>query len=264
MIQSILVYTREGRTIYSWESKLGSLSYTNKILVPGFFSAINSIVGEIFQGRIQRLILEDKTIVLSGKKYKIGQKLQWVLISLTVDIKDNDLLIDSLVRSLIDIIVTKLDLEQEFLVTNKNLDNEIELFLQKKLFIRSRKKIITSSVLIFISTLIMSLVYSSIRTQQNGIDSSNIVSFSFAISIGLLLMIPSSSLAGSKKISSLIGILMSTIGSVFSYWFITQYLVETPFFDYIGSYYVYIVFCILMGFCSGYLGGAIIDRYFLN
>ena len=263
MIQSILVYTQEGRTIYAWESRPGSLSYTNKILVPGFFSAINTIVGDIFQGRLQRIVLEDKTIVLSGKKSFIGNENQWILISLTVDLQDNNMLIDSLINKLMDMIFKKINLEKENLAVDKDLDNEIELFLQKKIFYRTSEKKILSIFAVFISIFMTSLAYSLIRSQKNGLDNSNVVSFSVAVIIGLILIIPSSSLAGSKILSSIVGIIPSCIGSIFSYWFINQFLVSSNFFGGLGGIYVYISFCSLLGFCSGFIGGFILDRYYL-
>ena len=264
MIDNILLYTQEGKVIYSWESKKGSLSFTNKILVPGFFSAIGSVVRTIFQGQLQRIVFKDKTIVLYARETFVALKSKWILISLMVDTIDNNNLIDNLIVQLMDKILKKVDVNDERLTTNSELDEEIYGFIKKKTYSRNNKKILVSSILVLLSVIATVIIYSFIRSFKNGFDSSNVISIISTIIFGFLLILPSSAISGSKKNSAIIGIVFSILASISIYLIINNLLINSNLFGGLGSFAVYFFYCILLGFCFGYMGGYLIDRYYLH
>ena len=254
MIHNILVYTQEGKILYSWEQKTNSLSFTNKILIPGFFSAINSIIKDIFQGRIQRIEFSDKTIVLSGKEVISEGNSQWILISITVDSIDNSLLVDKLTLDIMQLIISRIDQKYERLNQNQILDLELEAFIRSKTYIRTPKKIMISSIMVLFSISLTILVYSFIRSYKSTIDSSNILSFVAVMIIGGITLTFSAGLAGSKVNSTIIGVTICFIGSIVSFYFIEN----------LGNFFVLITFCSLLGCIFGFVGGMIMDNKYLN
>ncbi len=233
---------------------------TNKLLVPGFFSAINSVVSNIFSSQLQRIVLDDKIIVLTGKEIIVDSKPKWILVSVTVDIQHNDKLVNSIIFQLMDIISTGIDTHSNKYSPNTNLDDRITNFIEKKIFLRSKKKIVLSSTLIFITFICMSFLYSFIRSFQDNIDKSNLVSFTLTIFFSTLI-IPIACLVGSKKLSMIIGFIVSFIASISSYWLIEEILSVITFLGILGDSYVFITFYLLLGLTFGYLGGLIIERY---
>ena len=264
MIHNILVYTHDGKILYSWEKKANSLGFTNKILIPGFFSAINSVVSDIFQGRIQRIEFENKTIVLSGKELVSDLKSKWILMSITVDTVDSSSLIDNLTLKIWKHILERIDSNYDKMTKYNELDSELDNLIRHKTFDRTTNKLIISSITVFISILITSFIYSFIRFYKGTLDSTNIPSFVLAITIGGFFLILSSILAGSKVKSTVVGTIFSLIGSLFSFYLIENILSNNNFLGGLGNLFIFLTFCTLLGCFCGYIGGSIVDYEFLN
>ena len=159
-----------------------------------------------------------------------------------------------------DIIAHNLDINDGKYTSNSKLNKLIDECIQKKIYERSKLKVLISSLLIFLTLVAMSFIYAYIRTYKNTLDSSNIVSFSVITLIGLLI-IPFSSFSGSKKISSVIGVVCSFFAASVSYWLIEVILKGSHLLGGLGEPYVYFAYYILVGLMFGYLGGLQIERY---
>ena len=244
--------------------KANSLGFTNKILIPGFFSAINSVVSDIFRGRIQRIEFENKTIVLSGKELVSDLDSKWILMSMTVDTVDNSSLIDSLTLKIWQLILERIDSNYNKMRIYKDLDSDLDKLIEHKTFNRTTNKLILSSITVLISILLTSFIYSIIRSYKNTLDSTNIPSFVLAITIGGFFLILSSIFAGSKVKSTVVGTIFSLIGSLFSYFLIENILSKNNFLGGLGNLFIFLTFCTLLGCFCGYIGGSIVDYKFLN
>ena len=68
MIHNIFVFKEDGSVLYTWKSNLSSLKATNNENLSGIFNSINIVLSGIFEGKLQRIILEDRILVITGKE----------------------------------------------------------------------------------------------------------------------------------------------------------------------------------------------------
>lgn len=263
MIHNILAYTQDGKILYSWELKPNSLTETEKILIPGFFSAINSMIGDIFQGRIQRIEFRNKNIVLSGKEVTIESQSKWILFSVLIDSTDNNSLVDRLTVEIMHLVLSHIDQKYEKLNQYKMLDNKLNRLINSKSYDRTTLKITISSLLIALSINITVLTYAFIRSYKSTFDSSNVFSIISALIIGGITLTFSASVAGSKKYSTIIGLLFSFAGSIIAFYLVEIILSEVNWLGGLGNIWVFITFCSLIGCIFGFIGGMLIDNKYL-
>ena len=63
MIHNVLVFSKDGSVLYSWESKLALLKPTNNVMLSGFFNSVQNILADLFKDKLQKVILEDRVLI---------------------------------------------------------------------------------------------------------------------------------------------------------------------------------------------------------
>ena len=254
MIHNIFVFKEDGSVLYTWESKLSSLKVTNNENLSGIFNSINIVLSGIFEGKLQRIILEDRILVITGKEVKSNaQDSNLILMAITADLNDNKALVDKLAKQILSVFLLELNKKQN--LNSTILNSTFDIYINKKMFKRSQNKIIISSILTIFSTIIASII-SSLNLN------SNLLPFFVGITAGFILVGITTALVGSRKYSIMVGIISSSIGSIIAF-ILIDYIITEPIVGSVGTPIIYFGFTVLIGFISGLASGTFMERYYL-
>ena len=266
MIHNILVFSENGTTLYSWISSHSNMAQTNNSLLSSLFKGINDVLYDVFNENVQKVILEDRVLTISGRNVTSSENNEnsnhLILVAVTSDKQDNSTLINEFTEKILSIISNEFQTDRTLSKRKKELDEEFTLLINKRIYIRSKNKLILSAISVFFSVFIISFISSIDLTfvLHTNVDSSYI--FYFSIIFGFLLIVPSAGIAGDKRHSTYIGLIISFLASIFA-----NYLIESNYFrpivGSVGTPIVFVGIAVLMGLSCGLLGGLLMDRYFL-
>ena len=151
MIHNILVFSNDGSVLYSWESKLALLKPTNNIMLSGFFNSVQNILADIFKDKLQKVILEDRILISTGTEVKktANNTFDMIILTMTADYKDNSFLLKKCSSKILSY-VTKA-LEKKEIYGDKVLDSALDQLLDKKIYHRTKNKLVISSVFAYLA-----------------------------------------------------------------------------------------------------------------
>ena len=265
MIHDILAFTEDGSILYSWQSALSKIVPTNKSLLSGFFNSINTVLSEVFKGKLQKVILEDRVLCMTGNLVKSSENLtnsHWILVSVTVDKHDNTILVKNIINKILDNILRTFELKEAEVTREDSLNNYFNSFLNKNIYTRTKNKLLVSAILIFICVSISDFISTLNVTQVFEFHLSGDLVFLIGIIIGFILVIPSAAIAGTKKDSTIISIFSSFLATSFSY-ILIEIVIHNQIIGGVGTPIVFFGLSMIEGISCGIIGGTLIDRFFL-
>ena len=196
---------------------------------------------------------------MTGKEFA-NEFSNWVLLSITVDKQDNINLVNRLTNRILDVFLTNVKSMELFKKNKQLMDREFDSI--NKIYHRTNFKLLLSAIMVYIGISIASLVYSiDFKVFQNDFFD-HLFSFSLGMFLAFILVIPASSIAGSKKSSAIVGMIFSLLGAIQIY-IILELQILPSMFTAIGVNIIFFAFSTLIGFLSGTISGALIDDYFL-
>ena len=254
MIHNVLVFSKDGSVLYSWESMLALLKPTNNVMLSGFFNSVQNILADLFKDKLQKVILEDRVLISTGTEVKktTNNSQDMIILTITADYNDNSFLLKKCSSQILSC-VTKA-LEKKEIYGDKVLDSKLDQLLDKKIYHRTRNKLIISSVFAYLASFFSSFIYSIIYNETN------LNSFLIGIGMSFLLIFSASIIAGNRKNSIIIGIIFTVLGSLTTYLLITFLITSN---DTIGTPIIFFGFSLFIGFISGLISGTLMERYFL-
>ena len=265
MIHDILAFTEDGSIFYSWQSSVSSIRPTNKNLLSGFFNSMNSVLSEVFKGKLQRVILEDRVLCMTGGEVKFSERnnnSHWILTTITVDKNDDINLVKNITNNVQKNILQTFEIVDNDKSRKNQLDEIFDSILNKKVYRRTKNKLIISSILVFCSMVISEFISTSNIKSLFEIRIQSEFMFLFGIIIGFLLVIPSAAIAGNRMNSTIIALCSSALSSIFSF-ILLEFVIQNSLFGGVGTPIVFIGFSIFVGISCGIIGGTVIDRYYL-
>ena len=255
MIHRILLFKEDNSILYSWKSNLSSLNVSNDKMMLEIFESINNVLSEVFEDRLQRIFLEDRVLIITGKEFVYeNDNNNFLLLVITADINDNKTLINKLAGKILTISLAELVKNND--LSGSNLKSTFDELCKKNIYHRSQNKILISIVLTFFSVIFASII-SSLNLN------SNLTPFILGIITAYLLITLSTSLAGTRKDSIIVGLFSSILGSIIAF-ILIQYIILEPVVGSVGIPIIFFGFTLFIGFVSGLTGGSIIERYFLT
>ena len=265
MIHNILVFTEHGSILYSWQSRFSSKAPTNKVMLSGFFNSMNTVLSDVFKGNLQKIILEDRVLCMTGSVINNSDKnpnSNWILTTITVDKQDNNNLIKDITNKVQNYVTSSFKMIVDDHDRELKLNNFFDSSLNKRIYLRTKNKLIVSSILVFLS-----MVFSEIISTLNinsifKIKINTDLTFLFGILLGLILVIPSAAIAGNRKNSTIIAFCLSIIASIFSF-ILLELMPDGQIIGGVGTPIVFFGFSLIEGLACGIIGGTLIDRYFL-
>ena len=270
LIKSIYAFTNTGIPILNWNYDKNLKDFpAHEILVSGVISAIQSLVKDVFLTRLQRIELENGTIVITGKEFtskdkNLKETKHILIISALVDKQDNSNLIDGLLVKILDKIGKKFNFSNKILLEEINLNEYLENLLNNKARNRSFFNVLLSFLLVFISINIAAFYYNfAFDDYINNLALQTIIQVGGGTLLGFILVIPSSFVAGKRTY----GLVAGTSACLFASYFtdyIFRYVIDIDIFNKsVGTFAAYLLITIFIGMIGGYIGGYLAERIYL-
>lgn len=255
MIHNILLFKEDNTILYSWKSNLSTLSVSNEKMMLEIFESINNVLSEIFEDRLQRIFLQDRVLIITGKEFAYENDTnKLILLVITADVNDNKTLVNKLAGKILAISLAALVKNNN--LSDSTLQSSFDELCNKNIYHRSRNKTIVSIILTFFSTII-----ASILTSLN--LNSNIGPFILGIITAYILISISTAFAGTRNDSIIVGLISSLLGSIVAF-ILIQYIIVEPIVGSVGIPIIFFGFTLIIGFVAGLTSGSLMDRYFLN
>ncbi|MFW9930363.1 MAG: hypothetical protein ACFFD1_13285 [Candidatus Thorarchaeota archaeon] len=269
MIKSIYAFTSSGIPILNWNYDKSQKDYpAHEILVSGVISAIQSFVNDVFLTRLQRIILENDVVVITGKDFahqsSSNSKTKNILIiSALVDKIDNSILVDNILISILDEIGRNFDFSRSTIIEEINLDPFIDSNISGKTKSRTDKDVFISFLLVLVSIFILSFFFNFNFDPYLDEFTRTILQTLGVTLIGILLIIPTTFFAG-KRIYSILSGFSGCFLSSFLTDYLFRYIIDSSYFQHgAGTFAAYFLVLIFIGIFGGYIGGYLAERMYL-
>ncbi len=269
LFKELFVFTDSGICLYSWKSALISES-TDSTLISGLLFAVSEFTKTAFRGRLQRLDLDNSKLIMTAQEFSIvrhdkenGIQNVTLIFGALVDNKDNNHLIQELLRNIGDEIISHYDLSGMRPMEKSKIDPLINTLLKNKTYSRNKSYILLGTFIaalgIFLGSVAISInwQYFIPTPLQNTFELVPVMLFSFGIVfIGAMII-------GEKN--NAIEIIVSANGlfSLILFFFFDYFTKNMRYFSNLGSFDTYIVFVLLISFTSSLFGSLLTEKKFL-
>ena len=267
MFKELFIFTDAGLCLYSWKSNLIAKS-TDSSLIGGLLFAVSEFTREAFSGRLQRLDLDNSKLIMTALEFEIAipekdsQEKKSLIFGALVDNRDHNHLIQELLTKIGNEVISEFDPSGIKPMDHKVIDPKINSILKTKTFSRNNifvtLGVIISALGIFIGSLALSLNWQYF-VPASLIDYFNVIPVIIS-TFGIVFI--GSMLIGEKNKAVKMIVAFNTFFSIFLIFFFDN-LLKSQYFGTIGSWYVYMIFIILITFTSALFGSLQTERKFL-
>lgn len=268
LFKELFIFTDAGLCLYNWKSEQITQS-TDSSLIGGLLFAVSEFTMEAFSGaRLQRLDLDNSKLIMTAHEFDVANpgkestQKKTLIFGALVDSRDNNHLIQELLTKIGNEVIDHYDPSGIKPMDKNMVDPKINTLLKAKTFSRSKifvtLGVIISALGIFIGSIALSLNWQYF-VPASLIDYFNVIPVIIS-TFGIVFI--GSMLIGEKNKAVKLIVAFNTVFSIFLIVFFDNFL-KSQYFGTIGSWYVYMIFIILITFTSALFGSLQTERKFL-